>query len=574
MSVSQNVATPDMHRRKLAIIGGGSSGLISLKTAIELLPQWDVVCFEKSNRITGCWGNPYPGFVSTSTKYTTQFSCFALHDASVNSAGRHSRTEFFVNDEYGKYLERFADAFDLRTKIRLNQNIEHLIKLPDNEGWLIKFRGLDCDATTEPCTEKYDALIICTGLAAELRPIDSSVPPLSLAMLNEPGGLSDVKGQRIVVFGGGESAVDYAQRLSRPILENKIYLSLHSGIRVSPRYHPIRGVPSDFLRNRLLLSIHEDLRNRIGQRFVEARIKYQECFEKWFPDQNRTNELSLQSPQSPGHRLEPEIHAAKKAWAWRLTKAAKDDLFNMFHNKSDDFLESVARGRITIVGPPTDATCMRFFQFGSDETRFGSNETMDVRPDWVLPAVGYQSTLHELAGDSIRLKDFYLGCCHETCPDIFLVGFARPIIGNIPSISEMQAKYVCGLLSSQYERPASIIELNRANSERNRKRFSKLNLDAVYPVEMFPYCDELARRMGIYPTPRSLKAILSWTRMQLAPATTMHYWFQNAQIRRAFEAAPIYMPTILILLLLMLKPIDWVYRIGLMIRHCLSERRR
>ena len=47
-----------------------------------------------------------------------------------------------------------------------------------------------------------------------------------------------LKNKSIVVIGGGESAVDYANRLAQPELNNEVYLSLHSGIRVSPRYHP------------------------------------------------------------------------------------------------------------------------------------------------------------------------------------------------------------------------------------------------------------------------------------------------------------------------------------------------
>ena len=51
--------------RRLAIIGAGSSGLITLKHARDALPGWEVVCFEKSNRVHGVWGHPYRGFVST-----------------------------------------------------------------------------------------------------------------------------------------------------------------------------------------------------------------------------------------------------------------------------------------------------------------------------------------------------------------------------------------------------------------------------------------------------------------------------------------------------------------------------
>ena len=49
--------------QRLAIVGCGSSGLITLKTALDWLPDWQVVAFESSDSIQGCWGNPYRGFV-------------------------------------------------------------------------------------------------------------------------------------------------------------------------------------------------------------------------------------------------------------------------------------------------------------------------------------------------------------------------------------------------------------------------------------------------------------------------------------------------------------------------------
>ncbi len=69
-------------RPRLAIIGGGSSGLISLKYALDHLPTWEIACFEQSDQYVGCWGRPYPGFVSTSTRYTTQFALLSSHGRS------------------------------------------------------------------------------------------------------------------------------------------------------------------------------------------------------------------------------------------------------------------------------------------------------------------------------------------------------------------------------------------------------------------------------------------------------------------------------------------------------------
>lgn len=542
MNVSDTNATQPAKR--LAIIGCGSSGLISLKATIDALPDWEIVCFERGDQITGVWGNPYAGFVSTSTKYTTQFTCFPVRDAVVESDGGESRAEFFRNGEYGEYLNRFADAFQLRSHIMLNHQVERLERAASGQGWSITYRHASGEGEQDSLTEHFDAVVICTGLTAECKELETKLPKLSPRELNAPGGLAEVKGERIVVFGGGESAVDYATRLAQPHLGNEVYLSLRTGVRVSPRYHPIRGVPSDFLRNRLMLSIHPVLRNWIGQRFVEARMLHQERFEKWFPSKSANQKETAQ----------PDHQAIKKEWAYRLTKGAKDELFNMFHNKSDDFLDGVADGRIKIVGEPVDEAMSRFYAFQSDEQ-------VEVSPTKILPAVGYKSTLAAISGGSLSLADFYLGCVHATNPDIYLVGFARPVIGNIPSISEMQANYIAALISGEVKRPTDIAEQHALAQKANFARYPRLDLEIIYPVEMFPYCDYLARQMKIYPSVKRAGSLREWWRIQLQPATTAHYYYQDEPTHRFFGSAPVYMPSVFVLILLMLKPLDWGFRL-------------
>lgn len=537
-------------RGRLAIVGGGSSGLICLKTALDVLPGWEIVCFEKSDRIIGCWGNPYPGFVSTSTKYTTQFACFAEYDASANGAGKRDCEEFFREDEYGKYLERFADTFQLRPHIRLRQAVRSIRRSESGSGWQVSLSETD-NAGESESSEYFDQLILCTGLTAEPKPIDCGIPCLSSLDLDRSDGLSKARKRRIVVIGGGESAVDYADRLARPDLRNHVFLSLRSGIRVSPRYHPIRGVPSDFLRNRLMLSIHEDLRNRIGEHFVRLRIKHQEHFERWFP-------ATRAAEGAPGVNValrgDPErFLQVRKEWSYRLTQGAKDELFNMFHNKSDDFLNSVAAGRITVVGPPMDETYQTYRGYDSEEQ-------IDLSPDVLVPAIGFRSNLETLFGNSIRFEDFYLGCAHVSLPNLFVVGYARPIIGNIPTISEVQARYVCGLIAGEFLRPKDIQTLHAADCARREHRYRNLDLRRIYPVEMFAYCDQLARLMGAYPSIRAAGSLITWCRMQLAPATTLHYLHRESLVRGHWKTAPIYMPWTLVLLLLLLKPLDAVYR--------------
>lgn len=517
---------------RLAIVGGGSSGLVALKYALDALPEWDIACFEAGDRVTGSWGFPYRGFVSTSTKYTTQFACYPQYAAAVAPDGGASRSEFFRDGEYGAYLEAFADAFGLRRHIALRTCVTHLARAARGSGWVLTVqRGEEA-----PATEHFDAVILCTGLAAHQKRLDCDIPQLTADRLDREETLEGIRGRRIVVIGGGESAVDHANRLAAPHLGNRVFLSLHSGVRVSPRYHPIRGVPSDFLRNRLMLRIDRDVRNWIGQRFVEARIRYREAFERWFPD--RGSAARAAAPDKDRERR-------RREWDFRLTRAAKDQLFSMFHNKSDDFLDAVGDGRIEIVGPPVDAAHRRYRGFDSEGVS-------PIEPDLIVPAIGYRSTVSELSNGAVRVRDFYLGCCHITHEDLYLVGFARPIIGNIPSMSEMQARYVTGLIAGRYARPADMERRHARDRSLQEHRYPKLDRDAVYPVEMFPYCDRLARSMGAMPRAGAVRPLRAWGRMQVAPATTMHYFGNDSAARRACDRSPVYMPAALIGLLLFL----------------------
>ncbi|KLU01873.1 flavin-containing monooxygenase [Rhodopirellula islandica] len=550
--VGSQVAVPKPKPR-LAIVGCGSSGLVTLKNARDQLPDWEIVCFEKSDRITGCWGNPSPGFVSTSTKYTTQFACFPLFDDSVSGDGVSDFRDFFCDGEYGDYLESFATAFSLHSSIRCKTRVDQIRYVEASNEWQLKTRGLEPDDSPQRI-EIFQAVIICTGLAARARTIppsraqsanQASLRSETPRLLNNAQQIDEIENQTVVVIGGGESAVDFADRLSRPERNNRVFLSLKSGIRVSPRYHPIHGVPSDFLRNRLMLSIHPDLRNWIGERFVKARIRYADAFRRWFPT-HKASPSQQDEPQSDRERK-------KNDWAMRLTRAAKDDLFNMFHNKSDRFLDSVADDRICIVGPAADSLDT-YFDFERERTR-------KLCPDVVVPAIGYESCLEALSDSEIQLSDFYLGCCHRRFRNLFLVGFARPIIGNVPTISEMQAKFAVKLLSGDCSLPIDFARQHDRDTSNQRMRFGKLNLAAIYPVEMIPYCDRLSRLMGDYPSLKRCGSLGAWFRVQLATSTTMHYELDDRSTRSRLSQAKVLMPPLFIVLLLMLKPVDWSYRL-------------
>ena len=471
-------------KKTLAIIGAGSSGLIMLKSALEKLPDWEVTCFEGGDSIRGCWGSLGEDFLSTSTKYTTQFSCFREFEADLDPSGKQG--EFFRGREYGDYLERFADAFDLRGSIQLNARVARVER--GAGGWQVTFE--------DGVVRQFSHVAICTGLVQQAEALKSELPILQARCEWEK-----VQGKTVVVMGGGEAAAEVANQLARPEKRNQVYLSLRSGIRVSPRYHPIKGVPSDFLRNRLMLSIRRSWRNRIGQKFVESRIRFRSVFEQVFPSSNR--------PRAKGSQL-------GRDWDSRLAAEAKDGLFNMFHNKSDGFLQAVGEERVKIVGPPVDESGKTFREFASEKE-------CRVEADLMVPSIGFQSGLKRLFGGTIEVSQFYRGCLHRDYKDLFLIGFARPVLGNIPSISEQQALYVVAHLAGELARGESWQEQYQEEREFLARTYPCVNLEKVYPVEMFSYCDQLARERGMLPSIRAVSSLAQWLRIQLSPATTLHY---------------------------------------------------
>lgn len=510
---------------KIAVIGAGCSGLVTLKYLLDSFPSEDVICFEKGQSIRGCWGNQRPDFISTSTKYTTQFSCFRKWDSNVSSEKNFS--EFYRGSEFGDYLENFAEHFNLRKNIRLGVELKHLERKDNN--W-----SLQLNENGKEEILNFDAVFLCTGLVNQKVPLNTT----SIPRTDNPEG---IKNKTVIVVGGGESAADMANYLAKPEYQNKVYLSLRSGIRVSPRYHPIRGVPSDFLRNRLLLSFNKKIRNWVGEHFVTFRIRFNKLLEKWFPHQQKNI------------NKDEAIQSLRRAWDLKLKARAKNNLFNVFHNKSDNFLDAVAEKRLDIIGPATDESWTTYFDFDQ-------KTTLQLTPDVLVWSTGYRSHLTDFSDGKIQLKDFYHGCVHTDLNNLFLIGFARPIIGNIPSISEIQAQYTVGLLAKKYNLPKNIKEKQSKAWDSLCADYGTINTENVHPVEQFPYSDKLAKEMGTLPTLKKVKSLKTWLNIMFTPASTIQYideYFDKELINKQ----QIYMPLILVVIMSFVQFVSYPVRL-------------
>jgi len=510
---------------KIAVVGSGSSGLVTLKYLLDTYPATDVICFEKSHSVRGVWGGQRPDFVSTSTKYTTQFSCFRKWSPDITPDQNFE--EFYRGSEFGDYLEAFAAHFNLKERIRFGVELRHLAWVDGSWTLLLAENGNEERLT-------FDAVFLCTGLANQKVPFDSKAIPIT----EDPEG---IRNATVVVVGGGESAADIANYLAEPEHNNTVFLSLRSGIRVSPRYHPIRGVPSDFLRNRLLLSFDKGVRNWAGEHFVTFRIRFNRLLARWFPHQHASANPNEQA------------QALRREWDLKLKARAKGGLFNVFHNKSDDFLDAVAEKRLQIIGPPMDEGWTNYFDFDR-------STTVRISPDILVWSTGYRSHLSDFSGGIIHLKDFYHGCVHTDMHNLFLIGFTRPIIGNIPSISEMQARYTVGVLSGKYTLPTALNEKQKDAWKLLCAEYRTINTENVYPVEQDPYCNVLADEMGIMPTLANVGSLRTWLKIMFTPTSTTHYVDKYFD-RQSIERQQVYTPVILLAFLTLMRLLGSPFRL-------------
>ena len=314
-----------------------------------------------------------------------------------------------------------------------------------------------------------------------------------------------IKGNTILITGGGESAVDKAAKFAK---NNKICLSLRSGIRLSPRIHPIRGVPSDYLRNEMLLRIKETWRNYLGHKFVRlVKMFYTSIQRLTIPKED----IWHTSDESKRRKLE-----------LNLIDNAKDKLYNVYHTKNDEFLNYAHN--IELLGQIVEHTknCITI-------NKFASKDTVVIKPDIVIDCTGYASNLNHLSY-MLSVSDFTYGVVHKSDETVFLSGYVRPVIGNIPTICELQAQLICDIIKGKVQRP-SALEYHKDRINQMQK-YPNLDTTSVYPTDMFPYCEKLGKRLR--------KNTNTWKTL-LTPFTTLRY-FPTEKNNKIIQSAKIYMP--------------------------------
>lgn len=189
----------------VGVVGGG--GVAGLQTIRALRAKgFQVTAFERAPKIGGVWRGNYLNFGVQVPKQLYEFPDFPFK--SVPWGGYPS------GPQVQQYIEDYADHFRLRDAVELEASVESVV--PDGDGWTFTVRK----GQTAARTERFDYCVVATGLYSEAKKRVPVLPGSECfkGQVLHSGDFrlpEQVEGKRVVVVGGGKSAIDCAVEASK-----------------------------------------------------------------------------------------------------------------------------------------------------------------------------------------------------------------------------------------------------------------------------------------------------------------------------------------------------------------------
>lgn len=206
---------------KVAVVGAGAAGLCAIRHALSF--GCDVTAFEQSDKVGGTWvyseetgrdkhGNElhssmYRGLHTNLPKELMAFPDFPFP---------HQEKSFIPARDVGDYLNRYADAFDLRRHIRFEHQVVRVRPLSDaDNGWEV----ISLDLVNRSYeTRHFESILVCNGhFSTPSRPRITGAKSFRGRQMHSHDYKVPEKfaGRRVLVVGGGPSGVDISQEIAR-----------------------------------------------------------------------------------------------------------------------------------------------------------------------------------------------------------------------------------------------------------------------------------------------------------------------------------------------------------------------
>ncbi|RLP86225.1 monooxygenase [Micromonospora sp. BL4] len=243
-----------------AVIGAGAAGLAAVKALLDAgVPT---VCFESTDQVGGLWvyGAPdSPAYRTLHLNTSRGRTQFADHPMPADWP------DYPDHRRIAGYLGGYADRFGLREVIRLRHTVEQVTRDPAGT-WTVRASGPD-----GPVEVTVEAVVVANGHNRAPRLPAPPYPGTCTAEQlhsHDYRGPEQLAGRRVLVVGGGNSAMDIA--VDSSYAATRTLLSLRRGVWVVPKY--LLGRPSDTLNGALARRLPWRLRQRISQAMLSTTV--------------------------------------------------------------------------------------------------------------------------------------------------------------------------------------------------------------------------------------------------------------------------------------------------------------
>jgi dimethylaniline monooxygenase (N-oxide forming) len=477
-------------RKKIAVIGAGLSGLVTVKELREKGHQ--PVCYERALGLGGVFRfNEKDGVIWESCRLTSSGYLTAFSDFPVTP----EHAEHMHASEYIKYLEEYCEKFGVLEHVQFGQSVKSVRRKEDGR-WIVRSSGNAGDLE-----ETFDAITVCSGLHQ-----DAHIPAFAglesftgetmhAAQYRRPG---QVKDKKVLVVGAGESGADIAAEMSKNAVA--AVLSLRRGVSVVSR--TAFGKPRDYLTSRLMNSAAhwvfqtrnpKDDHKRTVYRYLGLPIVILDKMLQIFYRQIWENIPMFLS----GSLSEIKTNLRTRKLTMQLLAESGGTVNEQFGTKDDAFVRALAAGTLKRVGG--------IDRFEGRSVYF--NDGTVFKPDLVVFCTGFETRMH-FFDEPLAAQERYLNTfCPTLGASLAFIGFVRPAFGAIPPLAELQARWFALLLSGEVELP-SISEMNRSIDSwaRHRQHIFRAKEDRLtHLVDHTEYCDLLAEQVGCKPGSRQLK---------------------------------------------------------------------
>ncbi|GFY42400.1 dimethylaniline monooxygenase 5 [Trichonephila inaurata madagascariensis] len=447
-------------KKKICVIGGGSSGLTAIKCCKE--ENLEVVCYEKTDSFGGLWrfhaddADGRPSVMKTTvintSKEMSAFSDFPPPKEFSN---------FMHNSRMLEYFNMYAENFDLLKHILYNHEVLS-VKMTDDYAstgqWIVTVKNLDKNVEFH---EIYDGVMVCAGHHIHpLIPRFEGLEGFGGTVLHSHSLKSSVgfEDKSVLVIGIGNSAVDAAVDLGK--VTKKLYLSTRRGSWIMSRLGP-NGIPYDiFLQKRIfeIIRYYDPIHfaDTVVERFLNFKFQHDKYGLK------------------PKHR------------------------FLSAHITINDALPNcIISGIVTVK--------QNVKQFTKDGVIFeGENEVTKI--DTVVLATGYEIKFPFISEDILQVSETYVNLyklifpCQLKHPTLSFIGFTQPLGAMFP-LSEAQSRWFVQLMKGNVSLPSQSVmeqEIKKRMDQKNNQFVPSLR--HALEVIWIPYMDEICSEFNAKPS--------------------------------------------------------------------------